>query len=717
MSDIKEINGKFYDFDPPNKTFITTAKELKTLGVKNYYFMLRIDNPVVANINLWNPRITRQEIQALLHEFDNNMWSFMRMAVRLRTDAGIVPYGLHRGLAAAAWCFERNQDHCLCEPRQTWKTTGMIAGPIQWAFQFSKNLKMHFFGKETQNTKRNLASLKDDISLLPEWMQFKRYYDENGKIKNSRQSAEVLENSIGVNKLTIHPKPTSLSHAEGLARGDSGAIMYYDEIEHTPFINILLENSYPAFKTAHENALSVGQVSCRTMSCTPGNLDTKIGRDALPIIKSMFPWTEKIYDMTEEEIKAYKQAREEEYNERKKSEDLTRESIDCFYIEYQYYQVRKTYDWVLEQLRGIGNKMTVRREILMQRLRGSSESPISPEDLEYLIANMVKSDRDIIINEKWRYRLYNHGQSMKYGRLMDFDERIPYIVGVDPASGGGGDNFSVTIVNPYNLKIAAEFKSPYISGPAASQMLVTLVEEYIPNCVITIEKNSMGIYLIQMINEQTSIGDRLYWSNSTKQLEEMTEEGPDDYNLKMLSMKYKKFCTYTSPKIRNAMFELLFAHIDNCKQILNTEYLVDDLCKLVRNPNTGKIAADKGEHDDCVMSYLHAIYIYYTGDNLETFGIIRKEHPIWGDVDPDREKRMEEKESFDLLNYFSTSESSYEKEVVEATIVAEEFEKLLVDTLDFMHHDVYSKRKEKESLYDTGVDLSSAFFDQINGII
>ena len=48
--------------------------------------------------------------------------------------------------------------------RQTWKTTGIIGGPLQWAFQLSSNLHMQFFGKETANTKRNLGTLKDDIT-------------------------------------------------------------------------------------------------------------------------------------------------------------------------------------------------------------------------------------------------------------------------------------------------------------------------------------------------------------------------------------------------------------------------------------------------------------------------------------------------------------------------------------------------------------------------
>ena len=81
-----------------------------------------------------------------MQEHRNNMWFFIRSAVRMRTDKGVVPYGLHRGLAAALWCFERSQDFCLNEPRQTWKTTGTIGGTVCWAVQLSKNLPVHFFG-------------------------------------------------------------------------------------------------------------------------------------------------------------------------------------------------------------------------------------------------------------------------------------------------------------------------------------------------------------------------------------------------------------------------------------------------------------------------------------------------------------------------------------------------------------------------------------------
>ena len=713
MADIREIHGKYYDFGTRNKSFLQTALELKTLGIKNYYFMLEIHNPMVADTDPYKKNITQQEIKVLMEELKSNMWFYARTVARIRSDAGIVPFELHRGLAAAMWCFQQRYDWCLCEPRQTWKTTGTISTVIAWAFQLSKDLNIHFFGKETDNTKRNLQHLKSSIELLPQWLQFKKFQDVDGKIKSTRQSVEILENKLLHNRLEIHPKPTSLSQAQGMARGASAAMLLFDEIEHTPYFGEILSNSAPAFKTAADNAKSMGKPYGRMMTTTPGNLDTREGSECLPIIESMIPWTEKIYDMNKDQLKEYMSVYHEQYHsdENVKRE---REVVEVFYIEYQYYQVRKTYDWVMEQYKLSGDKFAIRREILLQRLRGSTDSPFDPEDLEFLITHINKSDRDLIINNKWRFRLYDHGQRRIMNQLMELDDKIPYIVGIDPAGGGGGDFTAITILNPYNLQIAAEFRSPYISGTDLCKALVTLVTDYIPMAVLIPEKNSMGIYLIQMIVENTSIAENLYWSESIRQLEEMTEESEEDYQLKMAAARWKKYGTYTSKKVRDAMFELLFKHVAECKQILNTEYLVDDMCKLVRT-STGKIQALKGKHDDSVMSYLHAIYLYYTGDNLEIFGIIKSDHPILGPVEVDAENRLIDKDH--MSRFFSTENVTYESIVVQDSIRVEEEIKYLVSVNPNVHDEVYSKIRDsqKDDPFDDTVNISPYFFSMING--
>lgn len=715
MSDIKCINGKYFDFSVTNNpSFTLTAKELKNVGIKNYYFMLEIKNPRVADIDPFKKNITNQEITALMTEYKQNMWWFIRTAVRLNTQKGTVPYELHRGLAAVCWNFLRHQDHCICEPRQTYKTTETIAGPLLWAFQLSSDLKMHFYGKESQNTKDNLAHLKEYIGLLPEWLQFKKYVGEDGKIKKSQQSTEILKNNLLGNELKIHPSARTLAAAQNLGRGASGNIIYYDEIEFTLFFPEIFANSAPLYKTASESAIGSGRPACRLMSTTPGNLDTKEGRDVKPLMDSMIPWTEKIYDMSDEQIADYKAAFKEEYHNTE--EKRTREVIDVFYIEYQYYQLRKSYDWVLEQYRLSGDKMAIRREILLQRLRGSTECPISPEDVEYFISNMKRPIKDIAVSNKWIFHIYQHGQGQVGGYPKDLDENIPYLVGIDPAGGGGGDNFAITIVNPLNLMIAAEFKNPYISGPNAVRMLCELVHAYIPKAVLILERNSMGITILQMLLE-TDIRDNLYWREKVADPDDEIDIAPGDNQMKEMAEQYQKYGTFVSGKVRNVMFELLFQHIDQCKHLLLAENLVNDMCKLVRT-STGRLEAAKGEHDDSLMSYLHVLYVYYHGDNLAIFGVFPMEHPVWGNIETeDGEQLIGDvmQQSADMLKRINSKEEdmTWDEYVMLDSSREEEVERELCRKFSFYN----SPYKRNETSFDGTVNISPTFFDSFNGII
>lgn len=413
--------------------------------------------------------------------------------------------------------------------------------------------------------------------------------------------------------------------------------------------------------------------------------------------------------MSDEEIQEYKNAFKEEYHN--SEERRTREVVDVFYCEFQYYQLRKNYDWVLEQYRLSGDKMAIRREILMQRLRGSTESPLDPEDIEYLISNMKKSNKDIIIDHKWLFKLYEHGQSAINGYPKDLDDNIPYLVGIDPAGGGAGDNFAITIVNPNNLRIAAEFKSPYISGPNAVRMLVELVHTFIPKAVLVLERNSMGITILQMLLE-TDIRDNLYWTEHITNPEDDVDTNPNTYELKEMAKQYQKYGTYLTKKVRDVMFELLFQHVDQCKQLLNTENLVDDICKLVRT-STGRLEAAKGAHDDSLMSYLHAIYIYYHGDNLATFGIFPSVHPVWGNVVEEDNAIDTAQQSVNSIRRINSVEvqESWDDYVMRDAAREEMKNNEICSKLSFYNHP-YSKSE----LDDYASSISPSFFSDINGL-
>ena len=70
------------------------------------------------------------------------------------------------------------------------------------------------------------------------------------------------------------------------------------------------------------------------------------------------------------------------------------------------------------------------------------------------------------------------------------------------------------------------------------------------------------------------------------------------------------------------MFAILAKRVSENKDDFITKNIIRDLSRLVRRPS-GKIEAAYSFHDDSIMSYLIALYVYYHGDNLAMFGITR----------------------------------------------------------------------------------------------
>ena len=101
---------------------------------------------------------------------------------------------------------------------------------------------------------------------------------------------------------------------------------------------------------------------------------------------------------------------------------------------------------------------------------------------------------------------------------------VPYLVGVDVATGVNNDSTAVSIVNPYTLQIDAEFRSPIMGYPDLKRFLYQLVKKYIPSCVLCIEKNHGGDSVIQDLRE-TVLNRNIYHS--------MSKELVDDNNAKI----------------------------------------------------------------------------------------------------------------------------------------------------------------------------------------
>lgn len=602
---IKKVGNRFYDLGTKNKSFLLVSQTLAKLGVKNCFFMLEIKDPSLAGIDPFDPNLDRATISRIVVECTKNMWYYLREVVRIPESGGDeqgVMFKANRGNIAQAYLLLHGIDSWLNLPRQQGKTVSVLC--VQsWIYNFATtNSKLIFINKDGPNAKSNLAIIRSIIEHLPKYLRFESIMTEDGKIVKASKAATNMKHPINTNEIIIKPMANSYSKALSLARGLSAPVIHFDETEFTPYIFTIVANSYSTFDTASRKAKSNGAPYGRIFTSTPGDLDTQPGQDAARMLADTAKFTEAMYDMhydrddSKNELFQYVQ---------------TNSNNNIVYIEFSWQALGLTRKWFEKQKRGIGDPLTFKREILLQRLRGSSESPFAPEDIDYISNNIKPVIEEIFIKDHFRFDVYEK-----------LSARVPYLVGIDCSSGKGNDNNAITIINPYTVKPVAEFSCSYIGETMFESVIIDLVRKYIPRAILIIERNNVGDSIIDHLLE-TEVAYNLYYDKNRDLMNtKLTELSTFESMLKKKSSEKQFYGVWTGTQSREDMFAILFRRMAEYKDDFITKNITNDIAKLIRT-KTGKIEAGPGFHDDSIMSYLIALYVYYHGNNLQAFGFIK----------------------------------------------------------------------------------------------
>ena len=457
---------------------------------------------------------------------------------------------------------------------------------------------MMFLNKDEGSANENLFRLKLQRDVLPVYLQQKYVVDEDGEIKVGKGSDNVrsLSNCYNGTKIVTKASAKSQSAAEKVGRGSTQAIQYYDEFEFTDHIYTILTAAGPAFNTASDNAKRNFSPYCRIFTTTPGDLDSEPVKTTNNFRSQMFKFTEQLYDV--HPIIAANII-------------TTNSKNSVVYIEYQYKQLGKDEEWFQKICKFLDNNRTkIKREVFLQRIRGNSNSPFEQADLEAINDLKGTAIEDILIYKIFPITVYTK-----------LDPTIPYIVGVDVATGSGADNTAVTIFNPYTQKPVAEFKSAIAGIENIKRFLFTLIKKFIPNGILCIERNSIGEAVIDGL-KNTAVGHRLYFDNNKYFIPSADDKLDEKGFLEVEAKNRKSYGVYTSTKTRGIMFDILMRHVAEFKDRFIGNNLIDDLNNLVRRTN-GSIAAASGAHDDSVMSYLIALFVFYHGTNLSRYGLVK----------------------------------------------------------------------------------------------
>lgn len=592
-----------YDWKTKNKSFLEVHEQLKMLGIKNNAFFLILLNPLLQGVDPHDPNISKEMALMVLEECSLNIFYFLREVVRIpEQGAGTVQFRLDRGTLAALYCFANNQNFYLMKPRQTGKSVGICA-MLAWAFKFGiTNGQFMFSANKDKIGKDNLKRMKTYIGLLPSYIAKAGTVtkDSTGKTVRKTNNIKSYVEPVTNNSASVANTAISNEVAEEIGRGDSHNFEFFDEAEFTSFIETIVNVSGPAFLTASRNAINNGAYSCRIFATTPGDLsDKRKCQSALKIVNDAVPWDEKFYDVAPYKFKMLVNAKS---------------NYGVVYIEYDYKQLGLGEDWFREACRQVGNNVNkIRREILLQRFSGNSESPFTEDDITEL--------KDRVKSPVYVQKIAKIYKLLFYVDPKEIPANRVHFISIDPSDGTGSDRYAFTVLDPYTQKTIMEFRSAWMTPRGCIELCEYIVVKYFRKPLIIIESNRNGLTLIDLFDESW-LKQYIYRSQQQNATNSILTDDLDEQGFVKDEISRRRYNgVKTDLNSRPMMMNILVDAVRFKKDILDTKYIFEDINNLVIKNN--KIQAASGEHDDSIMSWCLGMYVLYYGERLERWGYVK----------------------------------------------------------------------------------------------
>lgn len=589
-----------YQMNTTNTSFLNMHYYLKMQGRTNNKFFLALYDSDLANIDPRDPRLNRVWKAKVLREVQFNYWYFLREIVRIPDTGGTVgdgvPYKLDRGNLALNFGFTLNWNMFLELPRQFGKTTSALCWYL-WVFNFgTTNSEIMFMNKKHDDSKMNLRRLKDIRKALPEYLQMDAAYGPDGKKQRPTSNVETMSHPTNANKITTKPGANSKSKANGLGRGCTMPMQWYDEYAFILYNKIIYMSATPAFSTASRNAKRNGRPYGILITTTPGDLTTEEGVDANTIRCNATPFNEKYYDYSLKQLEELM---------------LLNKNSTFMYIRYTYQQLGAGEDYLEKMIRELQKDWpTIRREVLLEWANMSNNSPFTQQDLD-LVSSLLKEPITQIqlgpVSSSYFMNIYKQTDIMRY----------PPIIGVDVAGGFTKDSSAITIIDSRTTEVIADFNCNYISPIDLAKVIYQLVVQYMPSAIVNIERNGgFGASILGYLLK-TKVKRNLYYEIKDRVIEER-------FNGMKMAKKTQKVKVYgfdETKDSRNLLMDILRDRMENHKGKFNSKIIYDELCTLEYKKN-GRIEHADNAHDDQIFSMLMALYVWYEGKNLmENFGL------------------------------------------------------------------------------------------------
>lgn len=576
----------FYQMNTKNKSFLEMHYYLKARGIKNNKFHLLLYDRDLANVDPYDLNLPTYMKQKIFLECQRNFWYYVREVVRVQSQGGpYVMYKLDRGNLALNFCFTLNLNIYEEQPRQTGKTVGTNVW-FSWVYNFgSRNANMIFLNKKHDDAKRNLNDLKNIIKALPSYLRFDQAFGIDGKKLKATNTVQYLQHKINFNKIEALPMARNRTSAISLLRGRTVTNCWIDESAFFQYLEESLQNGMPALTTAFRNCKQNGAPHGLCLTSTPGFLTTEEGQYMFDLKNKMTPFSELWYDFSLQKL----------------TETLNANEKSIFvYIKTTYQQLGLSEDWLKERIKEQNQKWTdIRREYLLEWATSSENCPFTQDELknvERFVRNPIKQ----VYISNFLFNIYS-----------EISPKDKTLIGVDVAAGYSKDSSAISVTDSATTKLVADFNCNYINPVDLGNVIYTLVLNYLPNSLVTIERNGVGTGTLAQLMK-SRIRNNLYYEIKERVIEERLGFGTKSNKRKQIT---KVYGVDNSKEVRERLMDLLTDRVRDHYDKFVSPQLLEEL-KNLEIKKTGRIDHSANSHDDGIFSYLYSIYPLYYGKNV-----------------------------------------------------------------------------------------------------
>ena len=575
----------FYQMNTENKSFLEMHYYLKARGIKNNKFHLLLYDKDLAGVDPYDMSLPTYMKQKIFLECQRNFWYYVREVVRVQSQGGpYVRYKLDRGNLALNFCFTLNLNIYEEQPRQTGKTVGTIVW-YSWVYNFgSRNANMIFLNKKHDDAKRNLNDLKNIIKVLPSYLRFDQAFGVDGKKLKATNTVQYLQHKINFNKIEALPMARNRTAAISLLRGRTVTNCWIDESAFFQFLEESLQNGMPALTTAFKNCRQNGAPHGLCLTSTPGFLTTEEGQYMYDLKNKMTPFSELWYDFSLKQL----------------TDTLNANEKSIFvYIRTTYQQLGYSEEWLKERIKEQNQKwVDIRREFLLEWATSSENCPFTQDELRNVQRFVRNPIKQVYINN-YLFNIYK-----------EISPRDKTLIGVDVAAGYSKDSSAISVVDSETTKLVADFNCNYINPVDLGNVIYSLVMNYLPNSLVTIERNGVGTGTLAQLMK-SKIRNNLYYEIKERTIEERLD-GVRSSKRKQMT---KVYGVDNTQLVRERLMDLLTDRVRDHYDKFISPILYEEL-KNLELKKTGKIDHSANSHDDGLFSYLYSIYPLYYGKNV-----------------------------------------------------------------------------------------------------